>query len=122
MVYLGNTGVGHSFDTVLDAADRQLATYSKGMLQRIGLAQALLNRPALVFLAGMGSTSASPVGRLNSHRIRQLKCGSSRAAGFSAASLRPARTSDGVCAGACRTCAATSSFYSSSSLWSPSFV
>jgi ABC-2 type transport system ATP-binding protein len=29
---------------------KQLRTYSKGMLQRIGLAQALLNRPRLVFL------------------------------------------------------------------------
>ncbi len=30
--------------------DKLLRTYSKGMLQRIGLAQALLNHPALVFL------------------------------------------------------------------------
>src|ERR1700742_701528 len=28
-----------------DSRDRRLATYSKGMLQRIGLAQALINRP-----------------------------------------------------------------------------
>jgi len=32
------------------AADRRLGTYSKGMLQRIGLAQALLGDPLLVFL------------------------------------------------------------------------
>lgn len=31
-------------------ADRRLREYSKGMLQRAGLAQALLNRPELVFL------------------------------------------------------------------------
>jgi ABC-2 type transport system ATP-binding protein len=33
-----------------DARNRRLRTYSKGMLQRIGLAQALINRPRLVVL------------------------------------------------------------------------
>ncbi len=33
-----------------DARDRRLSTYSKGMLQRIGLAQALLSRPRVVIL------------------------------------------------------------------------
>ena len=33
-----------------EAADRQLRKYSKGMLQRLGLAQALLNDPQLVIL------------------------------------------------------------------------
>ena len=33
-----------------EARDRRLKTYSKGMLQRIGLAQALLNEPKLVVL------------------------------------------------------------------------
>ena len=33
-----------------EARDRRLATYSKGMLQRIGLAQALINEPKLVVL------------------------------------------------------------------------
>jgi ABC-2 type transport system ATP-binding protein len=32
------------------AADRRLAEYSKGMLRRVGLAQALVNRPELVIL------------------------------------------------------------------------
>jgi ABC-2 type transport system ATP-binding protein len=33
-----------------DARDRRLATYSKGMLQRIGLAQALIHDPRVVIL------------------------------------------------------------------------
>lgn len=32
------------------AADRPLSTYSKGMLQRAGLAQAIVNKPEMVFL------------------------------------------------------------------------
>src|SRR3972149_2651184 len=35
---------------LLDAAHRPIRTYSKGMMQRVGLAQALLNEPGLVFL------------------------------------------------------------------------
>jgi energy-coupling factor transporter ATP-binding protein EcfA2 len=35
---------------LVDAAARPLREYSKGMTQRIGLAQALLNDPDLVFL------------------------------------------------------------------------
>ncbi|MBP6948604.1 MAG: ABC transporter ATP-binding protein [Candidatus Pacebacteria bacterium] len=35
---------------LLDAADRQIRTYSKGMLQRLGLAQALINDPDILFL------------------------------------------------------------------------
>ena len=42
--------------------DKQLCTYSKGMLQRIGLAQALLNNPALVFL-DEPTSGLDPVGR-----------------------------------------------------------
>jgi ABC-2 type transport system ATP-binding protein len=33
-----------------DAADRYIRTYSKGMLQRLGLAQALINEPSILFL------------------------------------------------------------------------
>src|ERR1700720_2414181 len=33
-----------------DARNQRLSTYSKGMLQRIGLAQALINEPALIVL------------------------------------------------------------------------
>jgi ABC-2 type transport system ATP-binding protein len=43
--------------------DRHLSTFSKGMLQRIGLAQALLNQPALVFL-DEPTSGLDPVGRI----------------------------------------------------------
>ncbi len=33
-----------------DAADRRISTYSKGMRQKIGLIQALLHEPAVLFL------------------------------------------------------------------------
>jgi ABC-2 type transport system ATP-binding protein len=48
---------------MLDAADRPLAGYSKGMRQRTGLAQALLNDPALVFL-DEPTSGLDPLGRL----------------------------------------------------------
>jgi len=43
-------------------ADKRLRTYSKGMLQRIGLAQALLNQPSLVIL-DEPTSGLDPVGR-----------------------------------------------------------
>jgi ABC-2 type transport system ATP-binding protein len=48
---------------LLDAADHRLRDYSKGMLQRIGLAQALLNDPELVFL-DEPTSGLDPLGRL----------------------------------------------------------
>ena len=45
-----------------DFRDQQLHTFSKGMLQRIGLAQSLLNDPALVFL-DEPTSGLDPVGR-----------------------------------------------------------
>jgi ABC-2 type transport system ATP-binding protein len=48
---------------LLDAGDRKLREYSKGMLQRIGLAQALLNAPDLVFL-DEPTSGLDPLGRL----------------------------------------------------------
>ena len=47
---------------LLDASDRKLREYSKGMLQRIGLAQALLNHPDLVFL-DEPTSGLDPLGR-----------------------------------------------------------
>ena len=53
--------------------DKQLRTFSKGMLQRIGLAQELLNQPDLVFL-DEPTSGLDPVGRrLVRDLIRQLR-------------------------------------------------
>jgi ABC-2 type transport system ATP-binding protein len=48
---------------LLEAADRPVRGYSKGMLQRTGLAQALLNDPLLVFL-DEPTSGLDPLGRL----------------------------------------------------------
>ena len=48
---------------MLDAADRPLRGYSKGMLQRAGLAQALVNDPKVVFL-DEPTSGLDPLGRL----------------------------------------------------------
>jgi ABC-2 type transport system ATP-binding protein len=51
-----------------DAADRRLAGYSKGMLQRIGLAQAIIHHPRLVVL-DEPTAGVDPAG---SRKIRDL--------------------------------------------------
>ena len=48
----------------------QLRKYSKGMLQRIGIAQALVNDPSLVLL-DEPMTGLDPVGRVEVKRIIQ---------------------------------------------------
>ena len=52
------------------AADTHLRKYSKGMLQRIGIAQALINDPELILL-DEPMTGLDPVGRLEVKRIIQ---------------------------------------------------
>lgn len=54
-----------------DAADRRVAGYSKGMLQRLGLAQALLHRPRLIVL-DEPTAGVDPAG---SRKIRDLVLG-----------------------------------------------
>ena len=51
-----------------DAADRALRRYSKGMLQRVGIAQALINEPDLVVL-DEPLTGLDPIGR---KQLREL--------------------------------------------------
>ncbi|HXZ79632.1 MAG TPA: ABC transporter ATP-binding protein [Terriglobales bacterium] len=53
---------------IADAADVQLRKYSKGMLQRVGIAQAILHDPPLVFLDEPMS-GLDPLGR---HEVREL--------------------------------------------------
>ncbi|HSI20553.1 MAG TPA: ABC transporter ATP-binding protein [Verrucomicrobiae bacterium] len=51
-----------------DAADRQVGGYSKGMTQRICLAQALMNEPELIFL-DEPMDGLDPIGRI---RMREI--------------------------------------------------
>jgi ABC-2 type transport system ATP-binding protein len=53
-----------------DAADRRISTYSKGMMQRIGLGNALMNHPDLVLL-DEPTDGVDPIGRQDIRRILQ---------------------------------------------------
>jgi ABC-2 type transport system ATP-binding protein len=73
------TGLRKRIDALLDRVGltpfrrKQLRTYSKGMLQRVGLAQALINTPDLVFL-DEPTSGLDPVGRrLVRDIIRELR-------------------------------------------------
>src|SRR5919202_4096410 len=58
---------------LIEHSERQLAGFSKGMLQRIGLAQALLNEPELVIL-DEPTSALDPFGRMLVRGIiRELK-------------------------------------------------
>ncbi len=60
---------------LVDAADRPLQEYSKGMVQRVGLAQAILNEPDLVFL-DEPTSGLDPLGRrLVREVLRELRQG-----------------------------------------------
>jgi ABC-2 type transport system ATP-binding protein len=53
-----------------EAADRKIATYSKGMQQRIGLAQAILGRPKVLFL-DEPTSALDPIGRVHVRHLLQ---------------------------------------------------
>ena len=64
-----------SWSGLEEAADRLIATYSKGMKQRLGLAQAILHEPAVLLLDEPAS-GLDPAGRLIlSQRLRELAAG-----------------------------------------------
>ncbi len=71
---MGRTSLKNRIGELLDqlhlseAADRRIATYSRGMLQRIGLAQALINDPDLLIL-DEPTGGMDPLGRREIRKI-----------------------------------------------------
>jgi ABC-type multidrug transport system ATPase subunit len=64
------------------AADRRIATYSKGMLQRLGLAQAIVDEPQVVLLDEPAS-GLDPEGRLALAKLIRELAGQGRTVVFS---------------------------------------
>jgi len=64
------------------AAERKLATWSKGMLQRLGVAQAIVHEPAVVLLDEPAS-GLDPEGRLALAKLIRGLAGQGRAVVFS---------------------------------------
>lgn len=69
-----------------DAADRKLRTYSKGMRQRVGLAQALLGRPLLALL-DEPTSGLDPISRHEFYNIVEELAASGTAVLFSSHAL-----------------------------------
>ena len=63
---------GELLDTVrlTEAADRKVGTYSKGMVQRLGVAQAMVHAPDLVVL-DEPTDGVDPLGRMEIRRVLQ---------------------------------------------------
>ena len=73
------------------ARKRQLKTYSKGMQQRAGLAQALINNPDLLIL-DEPTSGLDPIGRMKVREIIQRLKGEGRTVFFSSHELGEVET------------------------------
>jgi ABC-2 type transport system ATP-binding protein len=73
------------------ARSRQIKTYSKGMQQRVGLAQALINDPDLLIL-DEPTSGLDPVGRMQVRQVIQRLKGEGKTVFFSSHELGEAET------------------------------
>ena len=73
------------------ARKRQIKTYSKGMMQRVGLAQALINDPELLIL-DEPTSGLDPVGRMKVREIIQRLKGEGKTVFFSSHELGEVET------------------------------
>jgi ABC-2 type transport system ATP-binding protein len=74
-----------------EARSRQIRTYSKGMQQRVGLAQALINRPELLIL-DEPTSGLDPIGRMKVREIIQRLKDEGRTVFFSSHELGEVET------------------------------
>lgn len=92
-----NLEAGRRIDAVLKlvelehARKRQIKTYSKGMQQRVGLAQALINNPELLIL-DEPTSGLDPVGRMQVREIIQRLKGEGKTVFFSSHELGEVET------------------------------